>query len=140
LYAFEVKTVSAMESVSDLNCCLREALLQMVGLNAYNTDTSPAVILTNLSGKHYVLYIDWPHEQPADEEVNYILQIVHAKTLHGAIDFAENLATRKCGTRDFARGCSPHLTPRKLSEIEDESELVDATGSMHLDVVADGEI
>ena len=137
LYAFEVKTVSAMESVSDLNCCLREALLQLVGLNAYNADTSPAVILTNLNKKHYVLYIDWPQEQPdVGEDVKYTLQIRQSQTLNCAILFAETLATRKCGTREFILDCSPYRFPDQSSDFdEDEEEVEVKIGKMHLEVI-----
>jgi hypothetical protein len=149
LFAIEVKTVSAMSTVPLLNCCLREAFLQLVGLNVYNTDSSPSVILTNLNKLHFVLYIDWPvNNDPNIEEVKYFFHILRAKTLHVAIKYAENLSkTRKCGTREFARSCSPSSNRPKMLAVKEEEEeeeeedlLVAYVGKMKLDLVSNCEI
>jgi hypothetical protein len=143
MYAIEVKTVLAMDTESKVNCCLREALLQLIGLNANNVDTSPSVILTNLNGKHFVLYIDWPTIQQVDDaEVQYELKIHSFSKVFTAIMFAEKLATRSCGTAEFVRRGSPHLTPRTVSQKKidnNDEDLLVATGGMTLTPVNDDE-
>ena len=54
-YCIEVKTAEEMRR--DINECLREAFLQLIGLNAYNPSESPAVVLTDLTKLHYVLFL-----------------------------------------------------------------------------------
>jgi hypothetical protein len=135
-YAIEIKTVEMMATRAYLNCSLREAMLQLVGLNAENSFTSPAVLLTNYSGKHYVLYIDWPKTAPedSDADVRFSLEIRHFKNLNEAIDFAENLTLREPGTREFLRRCTPTQSKDSESDCESVGELFGSVGIQPVEV------
>jgi hypothetical protein len=56
-YAIEIKTEREMSTDAGVKKALREGCLQLIGLNAYNTLKSPAVIVTNLVSSNYVMYL-----------------------------------------------------------------------------------
>jgi hypothetical protein len=95
-FAIEIKTVEDME---DDNLCLREAFLQLVGLNADNSRSSPPVILTNLDRKHYVLFFE---SKTVGNHVKYDLRIFRFKTFEQALGFVRTaLFDRKSVTSDL---------------------------------------
>lgn len=62
-YCIEVKRVQDMNGDSLTNKALREGVLQLIGLNVQNVYVSPTVIVTNLSGKHFLLSISKDEEE-----------------------------------------------------------------------------
>ncbi len=138
LYAFEIKRVQDMDQPAQVSKCLREVVLQVIGLNAYNSKTSPPVILTNLNGKHYVAYVAFTEVEEdlglfelegktvntvdrstssadyTDDDVPaaFDLKVMKFHTLDDAIVFTESVILRGCVTADFSRGPSPLTTPR----------------------------
>lgn len=120
-YCVEIKTVNSMSTDSGTNSSLREAVLQLVGLNVYNDRTSPSVVVTNLNKKHYVLFIT-KGDKPLIK-LEYFLNIYRVKTLSLALAFANYLSSREPITIDFCRRPSPFNSP--LSRKVDESEDID---------------
>ena len=99
-YCIEVKTV---EGMGDKNKCLREAFLQLIGLNAYNPYKSPAVILTNLVKLHYVLYLTLESNEDG-VPLKYKLNIHLFSAFAHALWFAEvHLGDRKLCCMDLFR-------------------------------------
>jgi hypothetical protein len=58
LWAMEVKPSKSFNTNSDVNRALREGAMQLIGMNADNHYTSPSVMVTALTNKHYVLYLE----------------------------------------------------------------------------------
>ena len=117
-YCIEVKTVDGMANENE---CLREAFLQLVGLNAYNPYTSPAVILTNLNRKHYILYLDIESRTHGDV-LQYQLIIHSMQSFADALWFAETqLSGRQPVTQDLFRQSSATSSATK-AQGDDESE------------------
>ena len=73
-FAIELKTVKGYRQQSTTGC-MREAQLQLVGLNAFNTHSSPPVLLSNLAKTHQeVVYLD------KDEEWKYHIAVQDCAT------------------------------------------------------------
>ena len=101
-FVIEIKTVLSMQSRGNVQMALREACLQLIGLNVDNPVKSPAVILTNLVGKNYVLYLDIC-DNP-DIELAYSVKVLRFKLFRIALWYVENnLANRSSCTGDFGR-------------------------------------
>ena len=118
--AFEIKTVKQMNGDANESECEREAILHLIGLNVNNTGGSPPVILTNLDGKHKVIYV----ELAASDSLGYVIHIVSFKKFAAAVDHAHGLLNptlgfRDCVTRDFGRGCSPLATARSSGSADE---------------------
>lgn len=104
-YLIEIKTAYDFR----LESALREAVLQLVGCNASNTFHSPPVILTNLAGKHYVLFV----VLEGDPKINlsFSLKVYEMETFREAVDYAEELSQRECVTSHFCRPSSAPPSP-----------------------------
>ena len=112
-YCIEVKTVEGMKNKKE---CLREAFLQLIGLNAYNDYKSPAVVLTNLAKLHYVLYLTLESNEDG-VPLKYNLNIHHFSAFAHALWFAEvHLGGRPPCCRDLFRAATPESTGRLQGE------------------------
>jgi len=104
-FAVEVKPVLQMTGEAKINQALREAFIQLVGLNADNDDHSPPVVLTNLVGQHFVLYFDLGNGR-------YKLKIRKFDRFEFAIHYVvSTLMDRPSVTADLFRGPTPGTTP-----------------------------
>jgi hypothetical protein len=93
---------------------LREAFLQLIGLNVANEIRSSSVILTNLAQTHFVLYLE------CDQSINplrFKLVVKKYTAFNQALWMAMSLKNRPCITKHF--GAAP--TPES-SAAESESE------------------
>jgi hypothetical protein len=113
-FAIEVKTVEGMK---DDNICLREAFLQLVGLNADNSRSSPSVILTSLVKKHYVLFFE---SKTVNDRIKYDLKIYKFKVFEQALGYAKThlydrgSVTSTCAERGLQeRHLTAHRAKRK---------------------------
>ena len=98
-FVVEIKTVDGYRQSQ--TGCMREAQLQLIGLNAFNTNNSPPVVLSNLAKTHQVLYLD------KDEHWNYSIRVVNCSSFAAAIHFANTLSERECISQHFSRPSSP---------------------------------
>jgi len=103
-FCIEVKTVEAMKN--NINECLREALIQLIGLNVNNTYRSPSVILTNLIRRHFVLLLD------LDDEERIFLRILRFSAFHQALFFCNSLCDREPVTANWGRAPTPEGSRR----------------------------
>jgi hypothetical protein len=103
-FCIEVKTVDAMEK--NVNECLREAVIQLVGLNASNAYRSPSVLLTNLTRRSFVLYLD------ADDERNVALRVLKFSEFHQALFFCNSLCGREPLTANWGKPPTPEGSRR----------------------------
>jgi hypothetical protein len=72
-YCIEVKRVQDMTGDALTNKALREGVLQLIGLNVQNVYVSPPVIVTNLNGKHFLLFIS--KEDKGEHSISFRLNI-----------------------------------------------------------------
>ena len=98
-FVIEIKTVTGYRQSQ--TGCMREAQLQLIGLNAFNTNNSPPVVLSNLARVHQVLYLD------TDDDWNYSIRVRHCSSFAAAIHFANTLSDRACISYHFSRPKSP---------------------------------
>ena len=98
-FVVEVKTVYGYQQSQ--TGCMRECQLQLIGLNAFNTNCSPPVVLSNLAWKHQVVYLD------ADEEWRYAIKVQDCESFEAAIHFADALSNRECISQHFSRPTTP---------------------------------
>ena len=98
-FVVELKTVYGYQQSQ--TGCMRECQLQLIGLNAFNTNCSPPVVLSNLARKHQVIYLD------ADEEWRYTIKVQDCDSFAAAIQFADVLSNRDCISEHFSRPASP---------------------------------
>jgi len=98
-FVVEVKTVYGYQQSQ--TGCMRECQLQLIGLNAFNTNCSPPVVLSNLARKHQVVYLD------ADEEWRYAIKVQDCESFGAAIHFADALSNRDCISQHFSRPTTP---------------------------------
>lgn len=91
-YVIEVK-VKGFE----FNMALKDAYLQLVGLNVSNINTSPPVILTDLQEEHYVLCL----ELNDSATLKFKLCIHKFPSLVMCIQRRRALASRACFTTSF---------------------------------------
>lgn len=98
---------------------LREALLQLIGLNVANETHSPLVLLTNLALSHYVLYLE------CDNEIKQLFRLVVKKytAFNQALWKATSLKGRECITKHFGAAATP-LSSAAESESE-QGDLAD---------------
>jgi hypothetical protein len=92
-FAMEVKT-PALVTTSESGC-IREAVVQLLGLNAANTQWSPCVVLTDLVSYHWVLFLTQRSLEPLKFEV-YKQKCV---SLRSAVCFA----TRRVGIEKYVK-------------------------------------
>lgn len=100
--AIEVKTIKQM---NHLDACLREAAVQLVGLNTENIERSPPVLLTNFAGRHFVLYLSLG---PSPEvRLEYKLHIDRFDTFEHALAFSLLRGDLPPITSNFGRRATP---------------------------------
>jgi hypothetical protein len=109
---------------------LREAFLQLIGLNIANEIRSPCVILTNLAMAHYVMYL-----QCVDPiKLRFKLVIKQYKSFNQALWMAMSLADRECITKHF--GAAPTAQSSAAdSASENENELTEEFDNVHVEGV-----
>lgn len=98
-FAIELKTVEGYRQST--TGCMREAQLQLIGLNAFNTLSSPPVLLSNLAKKHQVVYLD------KDEDWNYDIAVQNCATFAAAVHFAQQKSEEGSISEQFARPNTP---------------------------------
>jgi len=134
-FAIEVKTINGMRAVADERQSLREAFLQLIGLNIGNDNKSPAVILTNLNSKHYVLYLE-PWGDP-ELRLNIRLKILKFSKFEEVLHFANELSNRVSFTGRFGTDLTPGVSEAGYDneectfsnvrlDINDEPDLLDS--------------
>jgi len=106
-FAIEIKTVANMDTDAKTNQALREAFLQLVGFNVQNSYKSPAVVLTNMNQKHYVLYLDI-HGDP--EAFRFALKIHKSSELKRILHLANQIGSRPSFTGRLGKELTPPPT------------------------------
>jgi hypothetical protein len=104
-FLIDIKTVSAMAQTAKAEACDREAFTQTVGMNLANPHTSPPVILTNLSGKHKVFYLE-----STLDPTKYTLFVQKCDSFSSAVAFAYSRSAGHSEANsmiDFGRGPTP---------------------------------
>lgn len=112
--AIEIKTVKGMKSVDS---ALREAVVQLVGLNTQNVEVSPVVLLTDFVGKHYVLYLTFGSDPTTN--LKYHLHITQFKSLESALEFAEDQSLHEPISLHFGRIPTPPVSENGEEEDSD---------------------
>jgi hypothetical protein len=103
--AVEVKTQEAMDKSTDE--CEREAIIQLIGINANNAYRNPPVLLTNLLRTHKVYHLERVSENPLRFEVwRYSFHSLDAAVLFAVDNFGGYGVTSSI---DFARPATPIL-------------------------------
>ena len=97
---------------------LKEAYLQLVGLNVDNMNTSPAVILTDLDSKHYVLWLDIVDYTT----LKFKLCIHSFSDLRFCIESCRALSERPCITSRFGSPPMPLTSLRGGSSDADDDD------------------
>lgn len=105
-FAVEIKPKYDLDDQHLFECAFREAVLLVIGLNAGNCQCSPAVVLTDLVEKHYVLYIERRRISP----LKYSLEVESFTTLSHACQRASFLGLRIGVTGDFGSWFIAHRT------------------------------
>ena len=98
-FAIELKTVEGYRQSA--TGCMREAQLQLIGLNAFNTLSSPPVLLSNLARTHQVVYLT------KDEDWNYAIAVQNCATFAAAVHFANQKSEEGGISQHFARPNTP---------------------------------
>ena len=124
LLCIEVKRVKDMEGDAAVNKALREGVLQLIGLNAGNPYKSPPVIVTNLSGKHYVLFISKRNDE---DKVKFDLNVQRFTSWSQALFRAQHLTTRGCLTQLFGSAPTPpHSSDGSVGNNDDDEDEADS--------------
>ena len=140
-YALEIKKVSSMNTAAGTTAAIKEGILNMVGLNVDNSSGSPPVIVTDLNGKHYVLYIIMASSNPLE----YQADIVYFTKFADAVSFVEtevcsgHARKRNCCTRDFGRPGSAPSVPKCYDDMTGADD-VGVVGKVFLSETDDLEI
>lgn len=98
-FAIEIKTVAGYHQSK--TGCMGEAQLQLIGLNAFNTNCSPPVVLTNLASIHEVVYL------AVDEEWQYAIRVQKCDSFAAAVHFANKKGGEMCISHHFSRPSTP---------------------------------
>eukprot|EP01038_Epipyxis_sp_PR26KG_P015397 gene15397-20766_t len=101
-FFINIKRVTDMETDSQIQLSLREAFLQLLGMNSYNPYCSPPGVLTNLQNKNFVLYFAYD-----DEDEEYKLMIIECKSFDRAVDLADEMSNRPSCTNNLGVGNAP---------------------------------
>mmetsp|Transcript_14141 Transcript_14141/g.21092 ORF Transcript_14141/g.21092 Transcript_14141/m.21092 type:complete len:380 (-) Transcript_14141:109-1248(-) len=103
---------------------LREAALQLIGLNVDNNTISASVLLTNLAKTHYVIYL-----KAVDiNKQKFKLVVKSFEAFHDAIAMVHLLHGRPCITKHFGSPPTPESS-------ESESNLVDGDDTDYANVI-----
>lgn len=103
-YCIEVKRVQDMKGDALTNKALREGVLQLIGLNVQNVYVSPAVIVTNLNGKHFLLSISKGEEEC---HISFRLNIRRYSSFAQVVFHAQLLSDSPCVTQLFGSPPTP---------------------------------
>lgn len=106
-FAIEVKTPANLQK-SKFQGPLREAIVQLIGLNADNLNNAPPVLLTNLSNFHVVLHLVLSVANPL--KFNIVAQKCH--NLPSALTLSLKLSDLPALGRNFARPPTPVFDQR----------------------------
>ncbi len=102
-FAVEVKTVSAM--AASKTGCMREVMLQLLGLNQHNLRKSPPVILTNLAKTHVVFFLDMQTDDPP----KFAILQQPCSSFASAVHFVRNVVLPRAPCSEhFARPKTPN--------------------------------
>ena len=101
-FAVEIKTPSMLQA-SKYQGPLREAIVQLIGLNADNLNNAPPVLLTNLVNFHLILHLTMSSENPL------CFDIIPQKcaNIQSALNLALKLSELPAIGRNFARAPTP---------------------------------
>lgn len=94
--AIEIKTTSGYMQSAD--GCVFEAQLQLIGPNAFNTNHSPPVVLSNLAKTHSVFYLAYDNDG-----WSYIVKKQKCDWFPAAIHFALQKSLDDPISAEFAR-------------------------------------
>jgi hypothetical protein len=100
--AVEIKTIKGLKQVDG---ALREAAIQLVGLNTQNCEVTPVVLLTNFAKKNFVLYLT--RGSDPERNLKFNLHIVLFKTFESALEFAEDQSVCEFISLHFGRKPTP---------------------------------
>ena len=95
---------------------LREAFLQLIGLNVANEIRSSSVILTNLAQTHFVLYL----ECVDPIKLRFKLVVKKYTAFNQALWMAMSLKDLPCRTKHFGAAPTPHSSAAESESEEDE--------------------
>eukprot|EP00523_Entomoneis_sp_CCMP467_P003480 CAMPEP_0168764528 /NCGR_PEP_ID=MMETSP0724-20121128/24918_1 /TAXON_ID=265536 /ORGANISM="Amphiprora sp., Strain CCMP467" /LENGTH=332 /DNA_ID=CAMNT_0008813751 /DNA_START=45 /DNA_END=1043 /DNA_ORIENTATION=+ len=98
--AIEIKTTNGYKQSVD--GCMGEAQLQLIGLNAFNTNHTPPVLLSNLAKTHFVLYLDY-----SDDGWSYVIKKRLCATFSAALHFALEKSNEDSISANFSRPMTP---------------------------------
>ena len=112
--AVEIKTIKGLKFVDG---ALREAAIQLIGLNAQNCESTPVVLLTNFMRKHFVLYLTMGDDP--ERNLKYELHIVQLQTFESALEFADDQSIKEPISLNFGRKPTP---PASVVDEEDEDD------------------
>lgn len=98
--AIEIKTTNGYRQSVD--GCMFEAQLQLIGLNAFNTNHTPPVLLSNLAKTHFVLYLDY-----RDDGWSYVIKKQKCATFSAALHFALKKSDEDSISANFSRPMTP---------------------------------
>jgi hypothetical protein len=99
---------------------LREAFLQLIGLNVANEIRSSSVVLTNLAQTHFVLYL----ECVDPIKLRFKLVVRKYTAFNQALWMAMSLKDLPCGTKHF--GAAPTPASSAAESESEEGELIEA--------------
>jgi hypothetical protein len=120
-FAIEIKTVVNMDTDAKTNQALREAFLQLVGLNVRNDYKSPAVVLTNMNQKHYILYLDIYGDPDA---FRFALKIHKSSKLNRILHLANQIGSRPSFTGRLGKELTPPPTVNEENDNFDNVTVV----------------
>jgi len=123
-FAFEIKTHKYLSEKRE--GCVREAVIQVIGLCADNQNNSPCVILTDLTAQFYVVYL-----HKIDNPLNFDIQVQPCSNLHSAITLASD-KSKECISFNFGR---PPTPPSSYFREEAEAEVGDSASNDNLDLL-----
>jgi hypothetical protein len=113
--AIEIKTVNQMNKT---DACLREAAVQLVGLNTENIERTPPVLLTNLCGRHFVLYLSMLPNP--DVHLVFKIHIIQFDTFEQALEFSLRRGDLPPITSYFGRKPTPPASVGSEGSKEEE--------------------
>ncbi len=87
------------------NKALREGVLQLIGLNVQNVYVSPPVIVTNLNGKHFLLFIS--KEDKGEHSISFRLNIRRYTSFAQVVFHAQLHSDGPCVTQLFGSPPTP---------------------------------
>eukprot|EP00038_Savillea_parva_P004923 m.145081 g.145081 ORF g.145081 m.145081 type:complete len:121 (-) comp11615_c0_seq2:72-434(-) len=109
----EIKTVDGMRGSG--SACRREAMVQLIGMNAANPHHSPPVVVSNLANTHFVLYLERLPEQKYPYQ--FVICEAQCSSFAAAVHCALAIAARDPITQDFSRSNTPPTSDNDYLDI-----------------------